>query len=279
WFPLSHQPSFAPYLKAGLHYNENSVDNSRIVYEKLNNVGLHLGVGLVWYALPRLGISLDYSSFDKDANYLSLGLRLVLGGREKTVETKAFNFPHPAEPELLRMLDSDDDGVPDVNDRCAETPKGVAVDAFGCPLDSDGDGIPDYLDRCQGSLSTMWTDKHGCAVFKSHVVRGINFKVNAASLNAKSRLVLNNIAAKLIQHGKITVEIAGYTDSRGAAQYNRALSQKRAEAVVKYLIQKGVNAERLVAKGYGESDPIANNKTSKGRRINRRVEIHVLQRH
>jgi len=280
WFPLTHQPKLAPYIKVGLHYNENSVDNKRIIYEKLNNVGLHMGIGLVWYALPRLGVTLDYSSFDQDANYLSLGLRLVLGSREEeVVVAKAFNLPHPAEPELLIMPDSDGDGIPDVNDRCADTPLGVAVDAFGCPLDSDGDGIPDYLDRCNGSSKTMWVDENGCGVFNSHVLRGVNFTTNSHEIELKSLFVLDNIALKLKQYDKITVEIAGYTDSRGAARYNRLLSQKRAESVVSYLIRQGVKSRRLVAKGYGELNPIANNHTSKGRATNRRVEVHVLKRH
>jgi len=280
WFPWTHQPMFAPYIKAGLHYNENSVDNSRINYEKLNNLGLHLGLGLVWYALPRLGVTLDYSSFDRDANYLSLGLRLVLGSqKEEVVVVKAFNLPHLAEPKLLIMADSDGDGIPDVNDRCTGTPIGVAVDAFGCPLDSDGDGIPDYLDRCNGSSKTMWVDENGCGVFNSHILRGVNFKTNSYELEKKSRSALDNIALKLKQYNKITVEIAGYTDSRGAAQYNQFLSQKRAESVVNYLIQRGVEAQRLVAKGYGELNPITTNRSAKGRATNRRVEVHVLKRH
>ena len=76
----------------------------------------------------------------------------------------------------------------------------------------------------------------------------------------------------------MVVEVAGHTDSTGAEEYNQGLSERRANSVKDYLVSKGVQAQRLQAKGYGESMPVASNDTKEGRAENRRVELIVLDR-
>lgn len=101
----------------------------------------------------------------------------------------------------------------------------------------------------------------------------MNFDNGSARLRPEFIAILDNAAATLKEWGEIKVEVAGHTDSACTDKYNLGLSQRRAEAVRDYLIRQGVAADRLTAKGYGESMPVADNKTAEGRYRNRRVEL------
>lgn len=191
-------------------------------------------------------------------------------------------------------LDSDNDGVFDGLDRCPDTPAGVKVDAGGCPLDSDGDGIPDHRDACPAVPAPGTAD--GCppravepaptpapapavvpAAPRKLMLDGVNFDNDSARLRRESITILDNAAATLKEWGEVKVEVAGYTDAASSIAYNLTLSQRRAEAVSAYLIKHGIAAERLTARGYGEAQPVADNKTAAGRAKNRRVELIPLQ--
>lgn len=183
-------------------------------------------------------------------------------------------------------LDSDGDGVPDYRDKCPNTPLGVKVDENGCEikkpvakpepkpkpvviLDSDGDGVPDELDRCPNTPRGYKVDDVGC--FKE-VRLHINFPFDSWKILPKYYPEIERFANFLKDNPQIKVEIQGHTDSIGSEKYNLILSQKRAEAVRNLLIKKyGISPDRLRAKGYGESKPIASNKTREGRAKNRRV--------
>lgn len=170
-------------------------------------------------------------------------------------------------------IDSDGDGVADYMDKCPNTPAGAAVDTNGCPLDSDGDGIADYLDKCPNTPAGSRVDNSGCPLKAVIELRGVNFANNSAQLKANSTAILDEMAITLKRYPDLKVEIAGHTDSSGSNELNASLSQRRAEAVRKYLIDKGVNAGNLTAKGYGEDKPVASNATREGRAMNRRVEL------
>lgn len=182
-------------------------------------------------------------------------------------------------------LDADGDGVFDGIDTCPDTPKGVKVDAKGCPLDADGDGVFDGTDRCPDTPKGTKVDATGCPekappLFtpekKSLILEGVNFEYDSATLSPDSFSVLDRVATSLKDWPEVRVEIGGYTDSRGSDAYNAKLSGRRAEAVRQYLVAKGVAAERMTAKGYGEAKPIADNATEEGRARNRRVELKKL---
>lgn len=183
------------------------------------------------------------------------------------------------------MKDSDKDGVMDSADSCPGTASGVAVDSSGCkivvaavaPKDSDNDGIADANDQCPGSKPGANVDSRGCELKESFVLKGVNFVTGSDEIAAESRSVLDDVAETLIRNSDVNVEVAGYTDDRGASSFNQALSQKRAEAVRAYLQSSGVAANRMEAKGYGEDDPIGDNSTSAGRAMNRRVELHIIE--
>lgn len=188
--------------------------------------------------------------------------------------------------------DSDGDGVPNARDRCVATAAGTAVDSVGCPLsapvaaapevDSDHDTVPDSRDACPATAAGTKVDATGCAMplFKNNdrtvTLRGVNFEPWKDDLLPASTMVLDEVARQLVESPEVKVEIGGHTDARGNAGRNLRLSLARAETVRAYLIMKGVDGDRLVARGYGLTKPITGNATAAGRAMNRRVELRRL---
>jgi outer membrane protein OmpA-like peptidoglycan-associated protein len=105
------------------------------------------------------------------------------------------------------------------------------------------------------------------------VLEGVNFDFDKATLRQEDIAIIDRDVTSLDKWGNVNIEVAGHTDSRGSDAYNMNLSQQRAEAVRNYLVSKGIAAERLSAKGYGESQPVAGNVTDEDRFKNRRVEL------
>jgi len=165
-------------------------------------------------------------------------------------------------------VDSDGDGVVDGKDKCPNTPAGRKVNADGCELDSDGDGVVDGSDKCPTVFAKT---ADGCP--PPLVLEGVQFDNDKATLRPEAFAILDKVAIGLKDWGDVNIEVAGHTDSKSDDEYNLKLSQRRAEAVRDYLISKGISADRLTAKGYGESKPIADNETEEGRFKNRRVEL------
>jgi OmpA-OmpF porin, OOP family len=130
--------------------------------------------------------------------------------------------------------------------RCPETPPGVAVDEYGCPIKGDV------------------------------VLEGVNFETDSAVLTAASKPILDQVAKGLREHPRLRIEVQGHTDSTGSARHNLGLSERRADAVRDYLKSQGVPAAQMTAKGFGETQPVASNATAEGRAKNRRVVMHVL---
>lgn len=106
-------------------------------------------------------------------------------------------------------------------------------------------------------------------------LKGVTFKTGSDELNSSSNIRLNISAKDLIRNPNLQVTVAGHTDNVGDPAFNKALSQKRAEAVEAYLIGRGVDASRLSAEGFGDSQPAASNDTAEGRAKNRRVELRI----
>lgn len=108
-------------------------------------------------------------------------------------------------------------------------------------------------------------------------LKGVNFNTGSADLTEKSKGILDKVAKQLVgYYANINVEVAAHTDGQGNDASNQELSDRRAASVRAYLIQKGVAADRITSKGYGESKPIADNETAEGRAQNRRVELNRL---
>lgn len=208
----------------------------------------------------------------------NLGLQYAFGKPVAPPPAPVAAAAPPPPPPPAPPADSDKDGVIDTADKCPGTPVGVKVDANGCPLDTDGDGVADYLDKCAGTPKGFKVDATGCIIEQTIVLRGVNFEYNKDVLTSEATGILDAIVPGLVAQPKLTLEIGGHTDSKGADGYNKALSKRRADSVRKYLISKGVAAERLAAVGYGEAKPIGDNKTDAGRAENRRVEFQVLNK-
>jgi outer membrane protein OmpA-like peptidoglycan-associated protein len=180
--------------------------------------------------------------------------------------------------------DKDGDGVFDGIDTCPDTPKGAKVDEKGCPIDTDGDGVFDGLDKCPDTPKGAKVDATGCPLpekapplftpeKRTLVLEGVNFEHDSAVLTPESTTALDRVAVSLKDWPEVKVEIGGHTDAVGSTAYNEGLSQRRAEAVLEYLNSKGVDATRMTAKGYGETQPIGDDATEDGRAKNRRVEL------
>lgn len=145
--------------------------------------------------------------------------------------------------------------------------------------DSDRDGVPDQIDQCPGTLAGLATDNRGCAATSPQALRleGVTFEYNSAELTQGARETLRGVAEALRGEPNLRAEIAGHTDSSGADAYNLRLSQQRADSVLVYLSSQGIDRSRLVARGYGEGQPVADNGTEAGRERNRRVEFRVIE--
>lgn len=151
------------------------------------------------------------------------------------------------------------------------------------PKDSDGDGVLDPDDECPGTPPNTEVDAKGCPVEKAApiVLKGVTFEFNSAQLTAEATKRLDNVVNALKGSDKINVSISGYTDNKGADSYNLDLSDKRAASVRQYLIDHGIDSDRLTSKGYGETMPVAPNTkpngsdNPQGRAKNRRVELDV----
>ena len=168
-------------------------------------------------------------------------------------------------------LDTDGDGVYDYLDKCPDTPKGVKVDTSGCPLDTDGDGVYDYLDKCPGTPVGAKVDARGC-----WTLTGVLFETAKWDINSQAFQKLGEVIEVMKKNPSLKLEVQGYTDNRGAAAFNMKLSEKRANAIMEYFIDNGIESGRISAKGFGLSNPATTNDTPEGRAINRRVELKPI---
>ncbi len=203
--------------------------------------------------------------------------------------------------------DSDGDGIADINDLCPN--EAGSRENGGCP-DSDGDGVPDNLDKCpnEAGLKNLngcnepdtdgdgiidkedkcptvagVSSNDGCPEIEEDVkevlreaLEGVQFQSGSDVLLRSSYAKLDKVVEVMNSHDEFKLKISGYTDNTGNADSNLALSKKRAHAAEKYLVDKGIDASRISAEGYGIANPIADNNTREGRAKNRRVEFEVV---
>lgn len=173
--------------------------------------------------------------------------------------------------------DRDSDGIADRDDLCPDK-KGSPA-GKGCP-DTDGDGLYDHEDRCVDKPGPV--SNKGCPEIKpedkaklADVVKNVQFRTGSATLLTMSYPVLDEVANLMSKYPEYQLRISGHTDSVGDDKFNLALSKKRAQACYDYLVGKGVAAGRMSHEGYGETRPVADNKTAAGRDRNRRVEFEL----
>lgn len=188
----------------------------------------------------------------------------------------------PVENGGCPIMDADGDGCIDKEDRCPTEFGPKSNDC--CPiLDTDKDGVPDPEDRCPTEPGPK--ENGGCPYKLIEITdkmivlkEKVFFAFAKATIKKESFPLLNEVAQALKDHPTFIIRIEGHTDSVGNPASNKKLSQRRAEAVRKYLIGKGIDASRLTAVGHGQDRPIDDNSTEAGRAINRRVEFHIVNR-
>jgi len=175
--------------------------------------------------------------------------------------------------------DTDGDGIPDNTDKC---PYQAGLAQYnGCPPpDADHDGVIDSEDQCPNVAGTA--ENHGCPEIRKEVIekvekaaRSVYFETGKSALKKVSYKSLNTIAQVMKDDPSLYVDIGGHTDNVGSDDRNMTLSDARANVCRDYLISQGISADRITAKGYGETQPIADNKTATGRAQNRRTEFKL----
>ena len=176
--------------------------------------------------------------------------------------------------------DKDGDGVVDRLDKCPTEPGPKEND--GCPdKDRDGDGVVDRLDRCPDLEGPA--DNAGCPTQKFIVVtkdrielkQKVHFATDMSKILSDSFAMLNEIGEVLKTRLEVKIRIEGHTDTRGSLAHNMKLSQARADSVRTYLVGRGIEPARVESRGFGPTQPIADNRTAAGREQNRRVEFII----
>ena len=175
--------------------------------------------------------------------------------------------------------DTDGDGINDEEDKCPQV-AGIAK-YNGCPIpDTDGDGVNDEEDKCPATPGKPANS--GCPEIKQDVVKKVAIAAKSIYYMSGKDIIqkvsypkLDVVVKVLKADTALHISIEGHTDNKGNAVFNLKLSAKRADAVKKYLIKKGISASRITAQGFGDSKPVATNATPAGRTKNRRVELHL----
>lgn len=233
------------YGRAGFGFVENSAVGD-VNYVKDHASLFLIGVGAEYATRIGLGLRAEIISYEEDVLYGQLGLMYRFGGQhKKRPVVQIAKAPVVVPP------------VP-----------AVAV----VPADSDGDGVLDIDDNCPGTEAGVTVDEDGCALF-SGTIEGVNFRTNSAKLLPESREILSSVADTLRSYPNTLVDVKAHTDSHGELDWNQDLSERRAKSVVEYLVGQGIEESRLIPSAYGETSPIATNKTKAGRLQNRRVEL------
>ena len=264
--------------------------------ENQTGAALVLKIGRLASLVPRPDARVHVPDQPFQGVWAHVGLRII-GPPEKPILQPARGLvrpkpkprPEPEPVEIVSDVDTDGDGVIDADDGCVDEAEDLDQwdDADGCPdLDNDEDGIPDTGDGCPNDPETWnsYFDADGCPddvpqalVEFVGVIQGIQFRVASDQLLPTSLPLLDQAAQVVLAFPDVLVQIQGHSSSEGDATQNLELSWLRAEAVRSYLITKGVPPERVRAKGFGSTVPIAGNDTEADREQNRRVEFKVVK--
>lgn len=238
--------------RTGLGYLVNSpVGNVR--FQRDNAFHLLFGAGVEYVTKFGLGARAEILSFDNDVFYSQLALTYRFGRNRLPTVVAAVEEPWI-----------------EITNTGPVTPPVAAVVVIN--PDKDGDDVLNEIDECPSTGLGVSVDATGCALFAG-VAEGVNFHKNSARLTSQAKVKIDEIIATLGQHRKVNATISAHTDNWGEVDYNQALSERRAKAVLSYMNQNGIQRSRLSAEAHGESRPIAKNETAEGRELNRRVEI------
>lgn len=254
--------SLRPFISAGVSHQE--LDDS--TSEDDETLG-YIGAGLKKYFDNNIvlrGEALAMNSFDNEVT--DLGVRLAIGyAFGRSTSKPVADVVETVKAETVAVVEK-------VQEKAVVAPK---PEPIAPPKDSDMDGVTDDLDQCAETDKAFQVDEKGCPVMLTKTVSidmKVNFPTNSAVITDENLPEIKKLADFMQQFDKTSVTVEGHSDDRGRAEYNKTLSQKRADAVRTTLINKfGLDAQRVTAIGYGEERPVADNTTAEGRAANRRV--------
>ncbi|NJN77360.1 MAG: OmpA family protein, partial [Saprospiraceae bacterium] len=279
---LQKKAFLQPYLVGGLGLNY--LPN----YTTKANFHIPLGAGLNIRLNENIFLQgqAEYRLLGDEHLAYTGGFLIVFGGEKEAPEEKEIIKIEPSDkdgdgitddkdacPDVKGLAkfagcpDTDNDGVKDADDKCPKV-KGLAK-FNGCP-DTDGDGIADNLDKCPTVAGNK--ENGGCPEIKKEekerldfAMRAIQFETGKSVIKTSSYKILDEVASILIKYPNYLVSVEGHTDNVGNDASNMTLSEARAKACHDYLINKGVAAESITYKGFGETQPVADNTTEEGR--------------
>lgn len=250
------------YAHGGLSFLSNS---SSVAFSQDNSVQVQYGAGLEYGLNNGVALRAGIDLYDKDAGMAFISVMKRFGVKSKS---KKIIEPAPAPEPIV---------APVVEEAVPTQTVVIPVVAVSYDIDTDGDGIVDRLDECTDSPKEFNVDEKGCSIIELDF-GGINFEPKSFDLTQESKQLLDEAVITINASPEFQkIEIQAHTDYKGSGDANLKLSEQRAQSVKSYLVSQGVLEKRLIAKGYGESQPIADNKTEEGRAKNRRVELKVIK--
>lgn len=277
WFDLFKRSIIHPYIGGGagfarlslrdLSYNDvDTLSKHDTVFAYQAGAGVGIDIG------EHFTVSVDYrylmtekGKFDPladasspskikykyQANEVMLGVRYSFGGKPEQAHSDA-----PAPEETVAVVDP--------------------VEGVAAPAEAEAAAAPAPAEKvCEAPKPGERISLEGCKTGDTLVLRGVTFEFNKSTLTPDAKSILDEVADELVARGDIKVEVDGHTDAKGSDRYNLQLSESRANTVKQYLSGHGVDASRMVANGFGETQPIADNDTDAGRELNRRVELKI----
>ena len=248
---FANRSGFSIYGRLGIGRVNNS--GNGVDFNRSSPWGVSGGLGAEYNLKNGFGLRAEFQSFDSDARVVSFNIikRFRIERQDGRLKFKGRN-------EDLVLVEAS-----------AKSPRLAKKD-------SDGDGVSDYIDECNSTDKGNLVGANGCEF--TGVLDGVTFSSGSSKLTQPGTDALDQVVSALNKNSDVSVSIQAHTDNRGPAKKNMALSRKRAESVVRYLVENGgIDLERISAIGYGESRPLKTNQTAEGRTANRRVEIKVTE--
>lgn len=262
-YAFGNRDELTPYVLAGGGYNYNDVvPDVTDGWDSFLNVGVGLthkffGMDMIRWRLEARALRDGF--MDNMMDYrVAAGLEFALGKSK----------PAQPQPEPTKIVEVRDREV------IREVPVPVAV-ASVADQDLDHDGVINAKDKCPYTPEGAKVDGDGCVIAQTLTMRDVTFETNSSKLTLNGQRILDQVVDFLKSDDKVSLSIEGHTDARGSDAHNLKLSQARASSVRSYLVGKGIAADRLTAKGYGETRPVASNESDAGREANRRVEMVI----
>ena len=249
---------------------------------------LLIGAGAEYGFQNGLAIRGEVTRFDSDATLVGIGVVYRLGLSARQFGTAVASVARDAVPTENERASSSLYGEPTLGAALPENTlapghislvnRGPHASLWSNPKndnDLDGDGVLDSVDICNATERNTAVNQVGCGLFDS-VLSEVTFKPSSHWVSPKSKRAIDEVIDVLLAFPEARIEVQAHADNQGPDELNKLVSTARAEAVVKYMLEQGVGEKQLIAKGYGESQPLASNTTAEGRRKNRRIQLLTL---